>query len=64
MRIHIITDSEPVCTNCSHYYQHYVLMACGYYAPCNCGHCGYPRVKKRKPGQDGCEHFERKENEK
>lgn len=26
--------------------------------PYNCGHCTYPRCKDRKPGQQGCEHFQ------
>lgn len=29
----------------------------------NAGHCVYPRVKDRKPGACGCEHFKEKRGE-
>ena len=55
-----ITDKEATCANCKHYVQHYVQhcmsIDSAYMMPCNCGHCVYPRVKSRKPG-DVCEKF-------
>ena len=47
------------CSNCKHFYQHYVLTEHGYLAT-NAGHCCYPRLKDRKP-TDYCDHWEYKE---
>ena len=55
-----IFDSEEVCANCKRYNQHYVYDEIFGYIACNCGHCPYPRLKHRTPGQT-CEHFERRE---
>lgn len=46
---------RQICCNCLHYRPHYrpvgsILLAT------NCGHCVFPRVKIRKPGQS-CEHW-------
>lgn len=51
-----ITDDESTCANCEHYVQHYTSIDGVHMTPCNCGHCVYPRVKSRKPG-DVCEKF-------
>lgn len=56
----IVFQSEEVCANCRHYFQHYIKDPYGSaYTPCNSGHCVYPRCKERKPGQQGCEHFQK-----
>lgn len=60
-----IGEGETVCANCAHYVQHYILSSCrpsGFIAA-NAGHCVYPRVKDRKPGACGCEHFKEKRGE-
>ena len=51
-----ILEGEEVCANCKHYVQprYYFL---GHYPAANCGHCHYPRVKHRLPGQT-CRRFE------
>lgn len=54
-----IFEFESVCENCIHFYQHYVensIDPSGYLA-CNSGHCVFPRVKSRKPGEQSCKHF-------
>ncbi|MCI8601078.1 MAG: hypothetical protein HFE45_05730 [Oscillospiraceae bacterium] len=55
-----ILPDEEVCANCRYYHLHYVPGEITPYAPCNCGHCTYPRFKHRYPGQPGCEHFQMK----
>lgn len=53
-----IGTNETICANCKHYNQHYGLMQGKYFA-LNCGNCGYPRNKSRKP-YETCKNFERK----
>lgn len=51
-------SAEPeteCCYNCTHFYQHYSKEGYEIYA----GHCSYPRIKPRNPG-DTCQNFERK----
>ena len=47
----------PICKNCTHYHQHYILddQRC---AAVNCGHCTYPRLKHREQTHPGCTHFQ------
>lgn len=52
-----INEKEEVCANCKHFVQHYTYSRWKGYGACNAGHCIYPRMKSRKPGQT-CEHFE------
>ena len=59
----VIQEHEEVCGNCKHYKQH--LVKCeypggkGWYLqPTNCGHCVHPRMKKRRPGELACVHYE------
>jgi hypothetical protein len=53
-----ILESETVCANCSHWMGHYVYIDRGNsYVPLSCGHCRYPRLKHRRPG-DTCVNFE------
>lgn len=54
-----ILEGEEVCSNCKHYYQHYVKTEDREFYACNCGHCIYPRTKTRKPNQH-CDNFEMK----
>lgn len=51
-----ISEREAVCINCKHFYQHYIFTAYSGFSPCNAGHCDYPRIKGRKPG-DTCVNF-------
>lgn len=51
-----ISEREEICANCKHYVQHYTCLL-ERFTPCNAGHCVYPRLKARKPGQT-CERFE------
>lgn len=53
-----IKENEEVCANCQYYRQHYVMgksFVDGFTAV-NHGHCTYPRVKDRRPGET-CERF-------
>ena len=47
---------KHICRECQHYRQHYLL---DYDAamPVNCGHCIFPRLKKRKPQASACQYF-------
>ncbi len=47
---------QQVCCNCVHYYQHYVRGEKRYIIV-HCGHCTFPRLKSRSPGQT-CEHWQ------
>lgn len=63
MKTIAIDNGEAVCANCKHYIQHYMRVFSGKSSefvelrPVNYGHCIYPRVKDRKPG-DSCGLFE------
>jgi len=48
--------NDYVCRNCQHYRQHYLLDS-ETAIPVNCGHCVYPRLKKRKPQSSACRYF-------
>ena len=45
------------CENCRYFRRHYIVdsQRC---TPVNCGHCTYPRIKKRTPDTLACGHFE------
>lgn len=59
MKLFGIEESEQVCANCRNFYQHFVYSKNDRnYTAVNAGHCCYPRLKNRKPGSEGCEHFE------
>ena len=51
---------EPKCKHCTHFHQHYVIdsQCC---TPINCGHCTYPRLKRRTPATPACVHFSQRE---
>lgn len=51
-----IHETEEVCANCKHFYQHYVKVGLEFDV-CNAGHCSYPRAKDKKPN-DWCKNFE------
>lgn len=52
-----IHELEDVCANCKYFRQHYVKEQFGYsFTACNAGHCVYPRIKDRSPG-DTCKNF-------
>lgn len=57
MLMYGIYETEMVCANCRHFYQHYVKGERLNFHPCNSGHCSYPRIKDRKPA-DTCKHFD------
>ena len=48
---------HPVCKNCVHFRQHYILdrQSC---SAVPCGHCSYPRLKHRHPEADACPFFQ------
>lgn len=52
-----IDEREEVCANCQHFIQHYVKPGSQVIVACNAGHCTYPRLKGRKPGET-CDKFE------
>ena len=51
--------SNFTCKNCTHFHQHYILSD-QHANPIGCGHCSYPRQKKRKPDTPACKHFQAK----
>lgn len=55
-----IFEFESVCGNCTHFCQHYIKNSSNFsgYSACNSGHCVFPRVKSRKPGEQSCKYFE------
>ena len=59
MTIHILPD-ERVCANCRHYHPHHVVehKPVLHSLKVYCGHCAYPRHKQRKPGDEGCKHWD------
>ncbi|MDY3618429.1 hypothetical protein [Agathobaculum sp.] len=48
--------NEQTCENCKYFYQHYVKLP-KRFTTANCGHCVYPRMKKRTPDNPACEYF-------
>ena len=52
---------KQICGECAHFRQHYVLSSqrC---TPVNCGHCSYPRLKRRTPDTLACVHFALRES--
>ena len=48
---------QEICKNCAHYRRHYILHKDRATAV-NCGHCIAVRLKKRKPDDIACEHYE------
>ena len=51
------------CKDCIHFYQHYVCPDGERYMTTYCGHCVYPRIKKRVPDTRSCEHFAARQQE-
>lgn len=49
--------NTPTCKTCKHFTQHYTLdeQTC---MPVDCGHCCYPRLKKRVPDTPACANYE------
>lgn len=62
MKMYLIEEREEVCGNCKHYIEHYIKKddrpGWSMVTPVNCGHCTYPRMKARTPGNPKCVHFE------
>lgn len=69
MKYYGIHDADQVCGNCKFYYQHYgyypdspgIFSDHGYQRVAF-GHCCEPRMKLRRPSQEACVHFERKDD--
>ena len=61
-----ITKKTPcyTCRDCEYFKQHYVFATAPCrdsidgFTPVNYGHCTYPRLKNRKPGDKACQFFE------
>lgn len=47
---------EKTCRECEHYLQHYALGKRKLFS-LYCGHCVFPKVRRRMPGAKVCEHF-------
>lgn len=45
-----------ICKNCTHFYQHYTFDKRHIFRIC-CGHCSFPKVKKKLPDTKACENF-------
>ena len=57
-----LRNETDCCYNCRHYHQHFVENHIGDWVCFDeiySGHCGYPRLKSRKP-YDVCDNFERR----
>ena len=48
--------SEHKCNRCIHFKQHYALDNRSIFRV-YCGHCTYPKVKRKRPDSQICEHF-------
>lgn len=57
---HSLTANTPLCTNCKHFYQHF-LWDGNRFRAANSGHCGFPRLKLRM-AYDTCKHFREKDD--
>ena len=44
------------CSNCAHYQQHYTLDKPHLFRV-YCGHCTFPKAKRKLPDSNVCEHF-------
>lgn len=44
------------CKNCKYFHLHYTLDQ-RRATPLDCGHCSYPRLKKRRPSEAACVHY-------
>ena len=44
------------CRQCEHFHIHYILDK-HRATPLDCGHCSYPRLKKRRPSEAACIHY-------
>lgn len=55
-----VLETEEVCANCKHFYQHYITDSRRGYGmlAVNSGHCVKPRVKDRKPCTPACKYWE------
>ncbi len=51
---------QTVCGTCKHYRRHYVRYEAGRFTSLHYGHCVYPRIKQRDPGQT-CPHWTARE---
>ena len=47
---------ELLCKDCEHFHIHYILDKHRATA-LDCGHCSFPRLKKRRPSQPACVHY-------
>ena len=52
---------NQTCQNCKHFYQHYGLNGTKIFR-LQCGHCGLPRLRIKKPYQKACAEFVQGEN--
>lgn len=58
-----ITNDEPICCNCKHFYQHYFkcnVQGKESYRPMSWGHCTCLRIKNRRV-TECCDNFKYKE---
>ena len=51
----IYMEQEKICGTCKYFAQHYRKWGKGYHEV-DCGHCKYPRIKKRTKDQT-CPHW-------
>ena len=48
---------EKTCEGCRYFHQHYVRIRNRQYNPIQCGHCGNPRCREKKPNTPACQRF-------
>ena len=51
---------EKQCSTCLYYRQHYAMDKRRIFRV-HCGHCTYPKAKRKKPDAKCCEHYEQAE---
>lgn len=54
--------NSECCYYCKYYFLHYARDRHGHYLSANCGHCFFPRLKSRLPG-DVCDKFVKKDGD-
>jgi len=49
--------TNNICKNCTHFLQHYAFDNRKIFRV-YCGHCTFPKIRRRKPHTKACEHFQ------
>ncbi|MBR2889178.1 MAG: hypothetical protein IKC09_02745 [Oscillospiraceae bacterium] len=47
---------QEICQNCANYHRHYTFIE-NRIIRVYCGHCGFPKIKRRMPDAPACQHY-------